>query len=290
MDWVDFGIKVGVIIVIAVVVSFILHRAIRRAVTMSSKRQLQRAAADGRLAFGPAAPLPSEDARAAATLVASGISPEQRAANRTDTLSHGLNLLVDWIIGIVVVLSVLTEANLRLTPLLTSAGIGGIIVALGAQSLIRDFIAGIFLVLEEQYGVGDVIDTGQVRGVVQEIGSRVTRLQSADGEIWYIRNGDISTLGNQSQGWLTSDVDIAVPAGRDPAEVIATLRQVAATLDADPAWRHQMLRPPEVLGLTSFDTEKMIFTIQVTGPQPAAVENELRARAIAALASSNNNE
>ncbi|MCL2464924.1 MAG: mechanosensitive ion channel family protein, partial [Micrococcales bacterium] len=178
----------------------------------------------------------------------------------------------------------LSELGVKLTPLLTSAGVSGIIVGLGAQSLIRDLIAGLFLVVEGQYGVGDTIDTGEVSGVVQEIGTRVTRLQSADGEIWYVRNGEISTLGNRSQGWVTSDVDITVPSGRDPDEVMAKLQQLAVDLDADPQWHGRLLRPPQVIGLTSFDTKQMVFTIKVSSPQRTPVEQEIRARALAALA------
>ena len=190
-----------------------------------------------------------------------------------------------WLVlGIVVVLTALNELGVKLTPLLTSAGVSGIIVGLGAQSLIRDLIAGIFLIVEGQYGVGDTIDVGTVRGTVQEIGSRVTRLQASDGEIWYVRNGEISTLGNRSQGWVTSDVEITLPPGRDPDEVIDTLRQVADELDSDPNWHDRLLRAPVVVGLTSFDTTQMVFTIKVSSPQQSSVEQEVRARALAALA------
>lgn len=282
--WLEVAIHVGIILVVAVAVRFIARRAIRRAVTASSVRRIRKVTKATSQTLDGQQSQPASDARATAVFEASGVSPKARAASRADTISGGLCLLVDWVVIIVVVLTVLGEVGVSLAPLLTSAGIGGLIIGVGAQSLIRDLIAGVFLIVEGQYGVGDTIDTGAVRGVVQDVGTRVTKLQSADGEIWYIRNGDISTLGNRSQGWVTSNVVVSVPLGRDPAQVIATLRRICDEVDADPAWHGQLLRPPVVVGMTDSDRLQMIFTIKVSCPQASPVEHEIRARAVAALA------
>jgi len=281
--WLVIVIRVAVTIVIALAARFIIRRAIKKAVKSSSLKRVQQANENLEGAAAKAGGRKHRQ-RAAAVMVASGASPEQRAANRADTLGRWLCLLVDWIIGVVLVLTVMNECGLSLTPLLTSAGITGVIFGIGAQSMIKDLLAGMFMVFEGQYGVGDTIDVGGVRGVVQEIGTRVTRLQGADGEVWYVRNGEVTTLGNRSQGWVTSTVELSVPAGRDPGQVLETLRAVAEQLDADPEWHDQLLRPPVVVGLTSADTTKMTFTIKVSCPQQSPVEFELRARALTALA------
>jgi len=289
IDWLNVLINVGIILAVAIVVRFIARWLIRRATLRSSKRRYEYLGPAtgnmfGQQAGSKGAKPTKRDPRVVAVLEASGASPEERARTRADTISHSLYLLVDWILGIIVLLYVLSEIGVSLTPLLTSAGLSGIIIGFGAQSLIKDLLAGIFLVVEGQYSIGDTIDTGGVRGVVQEIGARVTRLQSPDGEVWYVRHGDISTLGNQSQGWLTTDVAITVEAGRDPDQVVAALRRVADELEDDAQWHDEMLRPPVVLGLTSFDTKQMVFTVRVTCPKQSGVERELRARAVAALA------
>jgi len=283
-NWQEIAIRIGIIIGVAVVLRFNFRFIVQRAVKASSKRSL-RSPEDG-----PAWVRPFRgrrkgkgDPRLEAVIATSGVTPEKRMANRTESLSHVLCLLVDWIIGIVALLTILTELGVKLAPLLTSAGIGGLVIGFGAQPLIKDFIAGMFLVLEGQYSVGDIVDVGPIRGVVQEIGTRVIRLQSSDGEIWYVRNGEITNLGNRSQGWLTSTVDIIMPAGTDPEAVIEVLQTVVEAVDADPEWHDRMLRPPEVAGLTSFDTTQMVFSIKVTCPQKSGVEQEIRTRALAAL-------
>jgi len=282
--WTQAGLHVGIVILVWLLLRFILLRLIHRAIANSSRTMFSVPTTGPTPASGRGRPLKfSDPPRAAAVLAASGASPEERAASRAETLSRSLRLIVNWIMGVVVVLTIMSEFGVSLTPLITSAGLSGLIIGFGAQSLIRDLISGIFLVVEGQYGIGDTIDTGSVRGVVQEIGSRVTRLQSADGEIWYVRHGDISTLGNQSQGWVAADVEITVPAGSDPDHVISVLQGVVDDLEADPVWHDRMLRPPQVLGLTSFDTQQMVFSVRVFSPKKSGVEGEIRARAVAAL-------
>ncbi|MCL2652703.1 MAG: mechanosensitive ion channel family protein [Propionibacteriaceae bacterium] len=274
LPWVDVTWHIVVIVAAGLVVRFIAVRAIRRAVRASSRRLYEVTVPGAKR---------KHSARAVTVLAASGASPEERAANRSDTLTRVLCLVVNWVIGVIIALTVFSELGINLTPFLTSAGVTGVILGLGAQSLIKDLIAGMFMVFEGQYSIGDTIDAGGVRGVVQEIGSRVTRLQGADGEVWYVRHGEITTLGNQSQGWLTTDVAITVPASSDSEQVTSALRQVVDDLEDDPTWHDKMLRPPVFLGLTSFDTKQMVFTIRVTSPKQSGVDHEVRARAVAAL-------
>ena len=99
----------------------------------------------------------------------------------------------------------------------------------GAQSLVKDFLSGIFMILEDQYGVGDVIDTGEAIGTVEEVSLRVTRLRDGQGVVWYIRNGEIIRIGNKSQGWSTAMVDIPVAYSENLDKVIPLIRDRGAT-------------------------------------------------------------
>jgi len=94
-----------------------------------------------------------------------------------------------------------------IAPLLTSVGILGVAIGFGAQQLIRDFLAGIFITIEDQYGIGDIIETSEVVGTVESMGLRITRVRSDDGAIWYLRNGEILRVGNRSQGNYVAPVD-----------------------------------------------------------------------------------
>lgn len=107
---------------------------------------------------------------------------------------------IDVILVVLMTLTVLMVLGIPLEPVLAASGIGGIALAFGAQSLVKDYISGILMILEDQFGVGDLIDTGEVVGTVEEVGLRVTKLRDAGGQAWYVRNGEIQRVGNQSQG------------------------------------------------------------------------------------------
>ena len=110
---------------------------------------------------------------------------------------------------------VLGAFEINLAPLLASAGVAGVAIGFGARNLVTDFLSGVFMILEDQYGVGDTIDAGVASGEVIEVGLRVTKLRGDNGEIWYVRNGEVKRIGNLSQGWATAGVDVTVPAGED---------------------------------------------------------------------------
>jgi small conductance mechanosensitive channel len=218
-------------------------------------------------------------------LAAHGALHEERQAQRAKTVGSGISLLIDWALVIIGVLTIMSELGVNLAPLLTTAGIGGIALSFGAQSLVKDLISGVFMLVEDQFAVGDFVNIGNLEGTVQSIGSRVTKIQDPNGEIWYVRNGEVSTLGNQSQGYATSYVKIPVSITEDPFLVINVLQKIADSMDADPQWHDQMLEKPTVLGLSEFDNTQMVFTIMTKCPatQQWAVEREVRARAVIAM-------
>jgi small conductance mechanosensitive channel len=124
----------------------------------------------------------------------------ERRVQRAETIGSLLNSVVGVLVVIITGMYVLQNLDINIAPLLTSVGILGVAIGFGAQQLIRDFLAGIFITIEDQYGIGDVIETSEVVGVVESIGLRITRVRSDDGAIWYLRNGEILRVGNRSQG------------------------------------------------------------------------------------------
>jgi small conductance mechanosensitive channel len=124
----------------------------------------------------------------------------ERRVQRANTIGALLRSVVGVLVAALTTMYVLKNLNVDIAPLLTSVGILGIAIGFGAQQLIRDFLAGIFITLEDQYGIGDIIETSEVVGVVESMNLRITRVRADDGTIWYLRNGEILRVGNRSQG------------------------------------------------------------------------------------------
>jgi small conductance mechanosensitive channel len=177
-------------------------------------------------------------------------------------------------------LMVLGTFQINLAPLLASAGVAGVAIGFGARNLVTDFLSGVFMILEDQYGVGDTIDAGVASGEVIEVGLRVTKLRGDGGEIWYVRNGEVKRIGNLSQGWATANVDVTVHAGEDLDKVKATLDEVAEKMSAEEPWNELLWGPIEVLGLDSVLLDSMVVRISAkTMPgKSLTVERELRWR------------
>lgn len=270
--WPDTVIEVAVVLLLALVVRGLLKRVINRSVRRAAEQAEQRARALG--------------GRAAEVLAKAGGLNSARQSHRTRTIGSMLGSLVDAVVVIVVVFMVLQAFGINIMPALASAGIGGLAIGFGAQSLVKDVISGIFLMMEDQLGVGDQVDIGTLSGTVQAMGLRVTRLQDVGGEIWYVRNGEIVTLGNRSQGWSSGNVQLPVAITEDPFKVIGVLNEVCAGFEADEQWRDTVLEPPTVLGVMRVEATQAIYQITVKCPanQQWGVERELRARSLAALA------
>ncbi|MHA7221584.1 mechanosensitive ion channel family protein [Arthrobacter sp. RHLT1-20] len=135
----------------------------------------------------------------------------ERRVQRANTIGALLNSVVGVLVAVLTIMYVLSNLNVNIAPLLTSVGILGIAIGFGAQQLIRDFLAGIFITIEDQYGIGDIIETSEVVGTVESMNLRITRVRAEDGTIWYLRNGEILRVGNRSQGTY-------VPPSAEPAD------------------------------------------------------------------------
>jgi small conductance mechanosensitive channel len=203
-----------------------------------------------------------------------------RRAQRAEALGTLLSSVAGTVIWTVAVLMVLDELGLNLGPLLAGAGVVGVAVGFGSQALVRDFLSGIFMLAEDQYGVGDVVDTGQATGTVESVSLRSTRLRSVDGVMWHVPNGEIRRVGNKSQQWSRALLDVPVPYDTDTRAAIELIRRVVEGMAVDPEWAPRILGRPEVWGVESFDTLSLaVRTVITTRPlEQWAVARELRLR------------
>ena len=203
-----------------------------------------------------------------------------RAEQRVTTLADVLTGLARTLVWVVVVLILLGEIGLDLAPLLAGAGIAGIAIGFGAQSLVKDFLSGFFILLEDQYGVGDVINLGDASGTVEDISLRITRLRATDGTVWFVPNGEIKRVGNTSMEWSRALIDVLVAYGSDLAQVMSAISEVAVEFAAEPEWASSVLEPPEVWGVQAMAVDGLTIRLVVkTAPrQQYAVARELRGR------------
>jgi small-conductance mechanosensitive channel len=213
-----------------------------------------------------------------------------RAAARAETLGHVLRSVSAFAVWTIAALTVLGEVGIKLGPLVAGAGIVGVALGFGAQSLVKDFLAGIFILVEDQYGVGDIIDMGDlsgtpVSGTVESVSLRATRLRSTNGTVWHVPNGTILRVGNMSQQWARALLDLPVVYGSDLDHAQAVIKQTADAVWQDPDWAGQVLEEPEMWGVENLGPEGVTIRL-VVKTQPAEqfkVLRELRVRIKAAL-------
>ncbi len=269
--WPDTPIAIGVILAIALVARWLIVRAIRFATQTAIKRAEQQRK--------------HPESRAQRILAMATGADNERYEQRISTVASLLTNLTSIVVGAVLVLTAMALLNIPLAPLLASAGVGGIALAFGAQSLVKDFLSGVFMIMEDQYGVGDLIDTGEVKGTVENVGLRVTRVRDATGTVWYVRNGEILKVGNQSQGWSTAIIDVPVAYDEDSGKVIGILEQVAAQMETDPDYADVLLDKPVVAGVNSVTATTMsIRMVAKTAPnQHWGVQRSLLERSLQAL-------
>ena len=232
--------RILAIVLIAMLIRWLLHRAIKRLATTSSRASM------------PALLKPLKE-RTAQTPEEGQFIPERRR-QRTEAIGSVLSSFVTAVVFTIATLLVLGEFGFNLAPLLASAGIVGVALGFGAQSLVKDLIAGLFMLLEDQYGVGDSVDLGDASGVVETVGLRITTVRDARGVLWYVRNGEILRVGNKSQGWAMVVIDI--PIGFVSSEqAIAVLKDAAKTVADHPDHAAEFIEPPEVLGVETLTVE-----------------------------------
>ncbi|MCU1594816.1 MAG: MscS Mechanosensitive ion channel [Frankiales bacterium] len=250
-DLVAHGLRVLLILALALVLRFLLHRVVQRVISTAQK---------------------------------GGVLSERRR-QRAETLGSVLRSIASFTVGAVAGAMVMSELGLDLTPIIASAGVVGVAVGFGAQNLVKDFLTGMFMLLEDQYGVGDTIDAGPAIGTVESVSLRTTRLRDVEGTVWHIRNGEIARIGNKSQGWSRAVVDLPVALDTDLVAARALLQEVAEQLCEDEAYASRILGPPTVWGVQALtDGAVLRVVVRTTPDESGSVERELRERVLAAFA------
>ncbi|WP_066363584.1 mechanosensitive ion channel family protein [Herbidospora mongoliensis] len=258
-------IAVVLILVVALILRAIVHRLIKRVSNRASSVSMPERL---RSRFG--GPQEGLDAILA-----------ERRRQRSETLGSVLRHVTSIVILGTALLMVISRLGLDLAPLLTSVGILGVAIGFGAQELVKDFIAGMFMLMEDQYGVGDVIDVAVATGTVEAVSLRITRVRDADGKVWYVRNGTITRVGNESQGWSRALVDVPVAYDSDVAQTRELLVGVTSEM-----WEHQdyrdiiIVEEPQVFGMEQISGTAIVFRVVAkTAPgKQHEVARELRTR------------
>lgn len=264
------ALTIGVIIVAAFLANWVLRRLLTRTVTQVV-RGVKR----------------SQDVDSTSEMQAAPYV-NARAVQRTRTLGTVGRHVISWTVVIVALILILAQLNVNLGALLTSAGIVAAGLAFGAQNIVKDLLNGIFMVFEDQLGIGDVVTIGTINGTVEDVGIRITQVRALDGTLWHIRNGEILTLGNSSQGWGRALIDVTVDADQDLSRVSEVTLEAARTVVTSEGYLRKVTGEPEILGLESVFGDRATLRLAVqTRPEARwevqrAIRAELRRKFLAA--------
>ncbi|MDT0306427.1 mechanosensitive ion channel family protein [Streptomyces sp. DSM 44917] len=258
-DWAASGLRIVLIVATAWTVRFLVRRAITRLTGRLSREDGER--------------------RRNAPLGGLLVNPERRR-QRSETIGSVLRSTASVLVLGTAALMILDELGVQLGPLMASAGIAGVAIGFGARSLVADVLSGLFMLLEDQYGVGDTVDVGEATGTVMEIGLRVTTLRGDHGETWYVRNGEIKRVGNLSQGWATAVLEVPVAAEADLDHVRKLIARAGEELARTPPFDELLWEPVEVLGVDAVTAESVVLkaTVKTQPGKAPQVERELRWR------------
>jgi small conductance mechanosensitive channel len=201
-----------------------------------------------------------------------------RRVQRAETMGSVLRSVAGIVVTVLVITALANINDWDLGPVLASAGVVGVALGFGAQTLVKDFLAGIFMLVEDQYGVGDVVDVGEAIGTVEAVGLRITQVRDLSGTLWYVRNGEILRVGNMTQGWSMARVEVMVPPDTDVAR--ATELVLRAANDVAAAHEAEVLGEPEVTAYEALSAESVTLRmlLKVAPATQWAIQREVRAR------------
>jgi len=258
------------VVVVAGVVAMIVRRMISRSMnqlfSVGSEKKHNRKGALRR--------------RTSEVLLASG-DTSVRTEARLETLTavfRSIGTALVWFFALFFALEVL---GISLGPLLATAGIVGVALGFGTQTMVRDFISGFFIVAEDQFGIGDTIDVGGgAKGVVERITLRATHIRDPEGTVWHIANGQIVKVANKSQEWARALIDVVLPYDADISAVSNVMQEVADAIQADPEWSSKIMERAEIWGIQEFDSDgvRVRMVIKTEPAAQSGVVRELRAR------------
>lgn len=208
------------------------------------------------------------------------LATQARRVQRAKTMGDLLKSVVTGVLIAIFGTMILSQVGVNIAPIIASAGIIGLALGFGAQSLVKDFLSGVFMIFEDQYGVGDVIDVGEANGTVEAVSLRVTRLRALDGTVWYVPNGEILRVGNKSQNWSRAVIDVGVGYEEDLTRAKRILNEVAHDLWEDEDYRNLIIEEPEVTGVEALAPDSITLRVLVkTQPlEQWAIGRELRQR------------
>lgn len=212
--------------------------------------------------------------------LADKVVEEQRVLLRTKTIASVLDNFILWAIAITSVVMILGELGVNIGALIAVTSILGAAIGFGAQSLVKDILSGIFIVFEDQYGVGDWVDLGSADGEVEKVGLRVTELRDVHGTLWFVRNGEILRVGNYTQDWARALLDLPFNYENDIDKVNNLISDVSHELAKDPQFNSSILGDPEIWGMDYVSGEQFVIRVALT-TKPSkqwAVTRELRSR------------
>ena len=249
-DWlVERPLQILIVLIVAALARALVKRWVNRVMRRVVRPATSVAARLGRLGIEPSDPgLSLHDPRS-----------EARGASATAVLTSSATVLI-WTIAVIAMLGIL---GIELAPLIAGAGIAGVALGFGAQTLVRDCIAGLFMLIEDQHGIGDVVDLGAATGTVERFSLRTTVLRGDDGTVWHVPNGVVQRVGNQSQLWSTAILDIDVAYDTDLEVIRDLLRRAAAEVCERPENRTRVLEPPIVLGIERLGAEGVTLRLTV---------------------------
>ena len=260
-EWTSFLLGTPLKILLVIVIAALANRLIRRSIAHFTAHIAN-----------------PGDSSAAGIL--SSENSNKRAGQRAETLGTVLRSLSTIVVWTIAVLMVLAELGISLAPLIAGAGIAGVALGFGAQSLVKDFLSGFFMLLEDQFGVGDVIDVGEAAGTVERVTLRTTTLRDINGTLWHVPNGEILRVGNKSQLWARALLDIGVGYGADITAAEGVIKETADAMWHDPDWSSDIEEEPQVLGVQDLAADAVTIRL-IVKTEPAAqfqVERELRLR------------
>lgn len=203
-----------------------------------------------------------------------------RVVQRTRTLGSVLQNVVTVVVVIIALTTILGELHVNTIGIVSAASVIAAGLAFGAQSIVKDMLSGLFIIAEDQLGVGDVVDVGLATGMVESVGIRVTQVRDVNGTLWFVPNGQILRVGNMSQGWARVVLDTAVPYDVDIDEVEAVMLQTATALAVEPRWKTRIVEKPELWGLESISESALVIrlVVRTRSAEKDNVARELRTR------------
>lgn len=263
---------IALLVLAGLVARWVLHRVVDRVVRRAEggmvPQTITRAAASTTAKLGRSVETSAD------------LAANTRRVQRAKTMGSLLKSIINGVLVAVVATMILDELEVNIAPILASAGILGLALGFGAQTLVKDFLSGIFMIVEDQYGVGDVVDLGEAVGTVEAVSLRVTRLRDVNGTVWYVRNGEVVRVGNMSQNWARTVLDLTVSYDSDLMRVREVIKDVAEGMWQDEDFKDRIIEEPEVPGVEAMTVDGVVVRVWLkTAPMEQwAVARELRER------------